>query len=118
MKNYFVPIICCLAVQAFAQQSTNGTLQYSNQTPAALVDIIILKNEQIIDEISTDENGHFSTTLANDTYTFHIEEAGIILHTQQVVIKDNQEIGIIIIPKNETEVALNGSCCYRSKKIS
>ena len=49
MKNYFVPIICCLAVQAFAQQSTNGTLQYSNQTPAALVDIIILKNEQIID---------------------------------------------------------------------
>ena len=117
MKNYFVPIICCLAVQAFAQQSTNGTLQYSNQTPAALVDIIILKNEQIIDEISTDENGHFSTTLANDTYTFHIEEAGIILHTQQVVIKDNQEIGIIIIPKNETEVALNEAVVTGQKKI-
>ncbi|WP_312314121.1 hypothetical protein, partial [Empedobacter brevis] len=82
MFKLFIPILLCATTSVFAQQQQQqqqqfkGALHYTDQSPVALVDIIILKENQVIDEISTDENGFFSAVLENGTYIFRIEETG------------------------------------------
>ena len=101
MKKIFLPLFCCIALQVSAQQEIKGTLQYNNQSPVALADVVILNDEKVIDETSTDENGNFTTTLENGTYTIRVEEAGTLLYTQKIVVENNQNIGLIIVPKTE-----------------
>ena len=116
MKKIFLPIFCCVALQVYAQQEVKGTINYSNQTPVALADVIIMNGEKIVDEVSTDENGHYSTTLEEGNYTIRIEEAGKILHTQQIIVQNNQEIGVIIIPKTDN-VDLKEAVVTSQKKL-
>ena len=77
MNKYFFPLLFCATTTLFAQQQYKGTLQYADQQPIALADVIILKDGKIIDEISTDEKGVFTATLDNGTYTIRVEEVGI-----------------------------------------
>ncbi|WP_413533176.1 TonB-dependent receptor domain-containing protein [Empedobacter brevis] len=117
MKKYFLPIICLTAINMYAQQEVKGTIQYSNQTPIALADVIIFQDDKIIDELSTNENGLFTTTLENGTYVLKVEESGQLLHSQQIIIQDNQEIGLIIVPLKETEITLNETVVTGQKKM-
>ena len=116
MKKIFLPIFCCVALQVYAQQEVKGTINYSNQTPVALADVIIMNGEKIVDEVSTDENGHYSITLEEGNYTIRIEEAGKILHTQQIIVQNNQEIGVIIVPKTDN-VDLKEAVVTSQKKL-
>ncbi|MEG0189475.1 MAG: carboxypeptidase regulatory-like domain-containing protein, partial [Algoriella sp.] len=100
-KLFFSLILCATTTNLFAQQEYKGTLQYSDQKPIALADVIILKDDKIIDETSTDENGQFSTNLESGTYVIRIEEAGVLLHSQEIIVNQNQELGLIIVPKSE-----------------
>ena len=103
-------------MQTFAQQDVKGIIHYTNQTPVALADIIITNGEKIVDEISSDENGQFSTVLEEGTYTIRIEESGRILHTQQINIDNNQDLGLIIVPKTEN-VDLKEAVVTSQKKL-
>ncbi len=116
MKKIFLPLFCCIALQVSAQQEIKGTLQYNNQSPVALADVVILNDEKVIDETSTDENGNFTTTLENGTYTIRVEEAGTLLYTQKIVVENNQNIGLIIVPKTEN-VTLKEAVVTGQKKM-
>ncbi|MGV0756754.1 TonB-dependent receptor domain-containing protein [Empedobacter brevis] len=118
MKKYLLPLILCVAaIQTYAQQEIKGAIQYINQQPVALADVVISQGDKIVDEISTDENGLFTSNLENGTYILKVEEAGILLHSQQIIIQDHQEIGVIIVPKKETEVSLNEAVVTGQKKL-
>ncbi|MCA4775831.1 outer membrane beta-barrel family protein [Empedobacter stercoris] len=121
MKKYFLPIICIASVHTFAQQEIKGTFQYTNQAPIALADVIIFQGEKIIDEISTDENGHFTVLLEEGTYTYRIEEAGILLHSSSLTITNHTDLGIILVPKTEavslTEAVVTGQKKLIEKKV-
>ena len=116
MNKLFIPILLCATTTIFAQQQYKGALHYSDQKPVALTDIIILKDNQIVDEISTDENGLFLTTLANGKYTFRIEEAGILIHSFELLIDQNQDLGVILVPKNEN-ITLKEAVVKSQKKL-
>ncbi|UWX68092.1 outer membrane beta-barrel family protein [Empedobacter stercoris] len=116
MKKYFLPIICIASVHTFAQQEIKGTFQYTNQAPIALADVIIFQGEKIIDEISTDENGHFTVILEEGTYTYRIEEAGILLHSSSLTITNHTDLGIILVPKTEN-VSLAEAVVTGQKKL-
>ncbi|SFN42555.1 Outer membrane receptor proteins, mostly Fe transport [Algoriella xinjiangensis] len=122
MIKFYIPLFCCIAaINVAAQQEQKGVLTYTNQTPVSLSDIIISNGEKIIDEISTDENGNFTVILEAGTYTFRIEEAGTLIYTQEVVVVQNKDIGVIIVPKTEnvtlTEVAVTGQKKLIEKKV-
>lgn len=121
MKKYFLPIICFAAIQTYAQQEIKGTLQYTNQTPVALADVIISQGDKIVDEISTDENGHFTVVLEEGSYTLKIEEAGATLHSLKVDVSKNADLGIILVPKTEnvtlTEAVVTGQKKLIEKKV-
>lgn len=74
MSKLYIPILLFASTSIFAQQQYKGSLQYTNQTPVSLADVIILKDDQIIDEISTDDKGSFTVDLAEGNYTFRIED--------------------------------------------
>ena len=116
MKKLLLPLFCIISMQTFAQQDVKGIIHYTNQTPVALADIIITNGEKIVDEISSDENGQFSTVLEEGTYTIRIEESGRILHTQQINIDNNQDLGLIIVPKTEN-VDLKEAVVTSQKKL-
>lgn len=84
--------------------------------PVSLADVIILKDDQIIDEISTDDKGTFTVDLVEGNYTFRIEEAGVLLHTQTILCGQNQDLGVIIIPKTEN-ITLNETVVKSQKKL-
>ncbi len=121
MKKYFIPIICIASVHTFAQQEIKGTFQYTNQAPIALADVIIFQGEKIIDEISTDKNGHFTVILEEGTYTYRIEVAGILLHSSSLTIMNHTDLGIILVPKTEnvtlTEAVVTGQKKLVEKKV-
>ncbi|HBX63177.1 MAG TPA: hypothetical protein DEG63_08885, partial [Flavobacteriaceae bacterium] len=121
MKKYFLPIICIASVHTFAQQEIKGTFQYTNQAPIALADVIIFQGEKIIDEISTDKNGHFTVILEEGTYTYRIEVAGILLHSSSLTIMNHTDLGIILVPKTEnvtlTEAVVTGQKKLVEKKV-
>ncbi|MDM1299240.1 TonB-dependent receptor [Empedobacter falsenii] len=116
MKKYFLPIICFAAIQTYAQQEVKGIIQYTNQTPVALADVVISQGDKIVDEISTDENGHFSVVLEEGSYNFKIEEAGATLHTITIEISKNADLGVILVPKNEN-VTLKEAVVTGQKKL-
>ncbi|MGV0827271.1 TonB-dependent receptor domain-containing protein [Empedobacter brevis] len=116
MFKLFIPILLCATTSVFAQQQFKGALHYTDQSPVALVDIIILKENQVIDEISTDENGFFSAVLENGTYIFRIEETGILIHSQEILLDQNQDLGVIIVPKNEN-IVLKETVVTGQKKL-
>ncbi len=115
-KLFFTLLFCATSTSIFAQQEYKGTLQYPDQSPVALADIIILKDDTIIDEISTDEKGNFSTTIDKGRYTIRIEEAGVLLNSQEIVLADNQSLGLIIVPKSEN-IALKETVVTSQKKL-
>ena len=115
-KLFFSLILCATTTNLFAQQEYKGTLQYSDQKPIALADVIILKDDKIIDETSTDENGQFLTNLESGTYVIRIEEAGVLLHSQEIIVNQNQELGLIIVPKSEN-VTLKETVVKSQKKL-
>lgn len=116
MKKYFLPIICVAAIQTYAQQEVKGIVQYTNQTPVALADVVISQGDKIVDEISTDENGHFSVVLEEGSYTFKIEEAGVTLHSVTLQVTKNADLGVILVPKTEN-VTLTEAVVTGQKKI-
>ncbi|WP_314241663.1 TonB-dependent receptor domain-containing protein [Empedobacter tilapiae] len=116
MSKLYIPILLCASTSIFAQQQYKGSLQYVNQTPVSLADVIIIKDDQIIDEISTDEKGNFIVELAIGNYTFRIEEAGILLHNQTILCGQNQDLGVIIIPKTEN-ITLTETVVKSQKKL-
>lgn len=117
MKKLLIPIICCITtVNIYAQQDKKGILTYTDQSPIAFVDVIIQDGANIIDEISTDENGVFSTSLPSGNYIFRIEENGSLLHTQTIIVNDDAEIGVISIPKPEN-VSLKEAVVTSQKKL-
>lgn len=116
MSKLYIPILLCASTSIFAQQQYKGSLQYVNQTPVSLADVIIIKDDQIIDEISTDEKGNFIVELAKGNYTFRIEEAGTLIYTQDILCEQNQDLGIIIIPKTEN-ITLNETVVKSQKKL-
>ncbi len=85
MSKLYIPILLFASTSIFAQQQYKGSLQYANQTSVSLADVIILKDDQIIDEISTDDKGNFVVELPEGNYTFRIEEAGVLLYTQTIL---------------------------------
>ena len=121
MKKYFLPIICVAAIQTYAQQEVKGIIQYTNQTPVALADVIISQGDKIVDEISTDENGHFTVILEEGSYTLKIEEAGTTLHSLKIDVSKNADLGIILVPKTEnvtlTEAVVTGQKKLIEKKV-
>ena len=72
MSKLFIPILFCATTALYGQQQYKGVLQYSDQTPVGLVDLIIIKDDNIIEEILTDEKGFFSTELIPGSYTLSI----------------------------------------------
>lgn len=116
MSKPLIPFFICATTTLFAQQQYKGKLQYTNQTAVALVDIIVLKDEQLVDEISTDENGFFTIDLISGTYTFRIEDGGVLIHSQEINFDQNQDMGIIIIPKNEN-IALKETVVTSQKRL-
>ena len=48
MSKLYIPILLFASTSIFAQQQYKGSLQYANQTPVSLADVIILKDDQII----------------------------------------------------------------------
>lgn len=116
MSKLYIPILLCASTSIFAQQQYKGSLQYVNQTPVSLADVIIIKDDQIIDEISTDEKGNFIVELVEGNYTFRIEEAGILLHNQTILCGQNQDLGVIIIPKTEN-ITLTETVVKSQKKL-
>ncbi len=84
--------------------------------PVSLADVIILKDDQIIEEISTDDKGSFTVDLAEGNYMFRIEEAGVLLHTQTILCGKNQDLGVIILPKTEN-ITLNETVVKSQKKL-
>ena len=116
MKKYFLPIICVAAIQTYAQQEVKGIIQYTNQTPVALADVVISQGDKIVDEISTDENGHFSVVLEEGSYTFKIEEAGVTLHSVTLQVTKNADLGVILVPKTEN-VTLTEAVVTGQKKL-
>ena len=116
MSKLYIPILLFASTSIFAQQQYKGSLQYTNQTPVSLADVIILKDDQIIDEISTDDKGNFVVELAEGNYTFRIEEAGVLLHTQTILCGQNQDLGVIIVPKTE-KITLNETVVKSQKKL-
>ncbi|MGL5234731.1 MAG: TonB-dependent receptor domain-containing protein [Empedobacter falsenii] len=121
MKKYFLPIICFAAIQTYAQQEVKGIIQYTNQTPVALADVVISQGDKIVDEISTDENGHFSVILEEGSYTFKIEETGVTLHSVMLQVTKNADLGVILVPKTEnvtlTEAVVTGQKKLVEKKV-
>lgn len=116
MSKLFIPILLCATTALYGQQQYKGVLQYSNQTSVSLVDIIIIKDDKIIDEISTDEKGFFATELNQGTYTLRIEDAGALIHSQEVSFDQKDDLGVIIIPKNEN-IALKETVVTSQKKL-
>ncbi|MGV0921966.1 TonB-dependent receptor domain-containing protein [Empedobacter falsenii] len=116
MSKLYIPILLFASTSIFAQQQYKGSLQYTNQMPVSLADMIILKDDQIIDEISTDDKGSFTVDLAEGNYTFRIEEAGVLLHTQTILCGQNQDLGVIIIPKTEN-ITLTETVVKSQKKL-
>lgn len=101
MKKHLFPLITLLAITTYAQQETKGIILQPNQTPASFVDIIIISDEKIFDQTSTDEKGTFTTTLENGNYILQVEEAGIIIYSQPIIVDGGKEIGVIIIPEKD-----------------
>lgn len=116
MKKILVPIFCFVSVFSFAQSEYKGAIHNNDHTPGKYLDIIISNEEKIVDEISTDDNGNFVTILENGTYTITIEESGILLHTQQIVLSDGKEIGVIILPLKES-VSLKETVITSQRKL-
>ncbi|MGL5233362.1 MAG: TonB-dependent receptor domain-containing protein, partial [Empedobacter falsenii] len=116
MSKLYIPILLFASTSIFAQQQYKGNLQYTNQTPVSLADVIILKDDQIIEEISTDDKGSFTVDLAEGNYMFRIEEAGVLLHTQTILCGKNQDLGVIILPKTEN-ITLNETVVKSQKKL-
>ena len=116
MNKYFFPLLFCATTTLFAQQQYKGTLQYADQQSIPLADVIILKDGKIIDEISTDEKGVFTATLDNGTYTIRVEEVGVLLHSQEIVLDNNQDLGLIIVQKAEN-VSLKETVVKSQKKL-
>ena len=115
-KRYASLFIVALTTSVFAQQNFKGTLQFTDQKPVALVDLIILQNDQIIQEVSTDENGQFTVLVERGKYTIRIEENGETLHTQEINFGQNSDLGLIIIP-NKENVTLKESVVTGQKKL-
>ncbi|MGV0957423.1 TonB-dependent receptor domain-containing protein [Empedobacter falsenii] len=116
MSKLYIPILLFASTSIFAQQQYKGSLQYANQTSVSLADVIILKDDQIIDEISTDDKGNFVVELPEGNYTFRIEEAGVLLYTQTILCGQNQDLGVIILPKTEN-ITLTETVVKSQKKL-
>lgn len=116
MSKLYIPILLFASTSIFAQQQYKGSLQYTNQMPVSLADVIILKDDQIIEEISTDDKGSFTVDLVEGNYMFRIEEAGVLLHTQTILCGKNQDLGVIILPKTEN-ITLNETVVKSQKKL-
>ena len=121
MKRVFLPLFCCIAVTTYAQQEYKGIIHTNNHSPASFVDVVILNEEKVVDEISTDEQGQFSTILEDGTYTIKIEEAGIVLFSQPLIISNGKEIGVIVLPEKENvnlkETVITGQKKMIEKKV-
>lgn len=116
MKKHLFPLIMLLSITTYAQQETKGIILQPNQAPASFVDLIIISDEKIIDQISTDEQGIFTTTLEDGNYTLQVEEAGVIIHSQPIVVHENKEIGVIILPEKD-KIALKETVVVGQKKL-
>lgn len=116
MSKLFIPILFCATTALYGQQQYKGVLQYSDQTPVGLVDLIIIKDDNIIEEILTDEKGFFSTELIPGTYTLRIEDGGVLIHSLEVSFDKKDNLGVIIIPKSEN-IALKETVVTSQKKM-
>lgn len=116
MKKYIFPIFTLFAIHSYSQQEVKGIILHQDQSPAPYVDVILLTDHKIIDEVSTDENGIFKTFLENGNYILRIEESGIALHTQSILIAGDKEIGVIVLP-NQENITLKETVVTGQKKL-
>ena len=121
MKKIIIPILLSCSTLSLAQTETKGQIKYPDVSTSSYFDLIFKSDQKIEDEISTDENGNFTIILEEGNYQLIIEEQGIVLHTQNVTIKNGQDIGVIIVPKNEqvtlTETVVKGQKKLVEKKV-
>ena len=116
MRKLTIPLFIICSTTTFAQSQNKGIITYEDNSPIVYADIIILKDNLQVGETSTDENGIFISDLAAGTYEIRIEENGILLHSQEIVIGENAEIGVIKIKKSE-EISLKETVVTGQKKL-
>ena len=116
MKKIFTPILFSFMVCSYAQSEVKGNISNHDGSPAAFIDILIKKDEKYIDEVSTDEDGLFTTLLEDGTYEFTFSDAGVQISKQIVTFNSQQGIGVIILPKPEN-IALKETVITGQKKL-
>ncbi|WP_322970713.1 outer membrane beta-barrel family protein [Faecalibacter sp. LW9] len=116
MKKILTPIACFFTFYAYAQTEVKGSITLHDGSPAAFIDILIKKDEKYIDEVSTDENGLYTTLLEDGTYEFFFSDAGVQIAKQNVSFHQDQEIGVLVLPKPEN-IALKETVITGQKKL-
>lgn len=113
-------LFCFTSINAFSQQEVKGALLYEDNSPVTYADILILDNDILLQETSTNEEGIFSTILKQGKFTIRIEQYGSLLYTQEIDV-NNDNLGIILIPKNDhitlAETVVSGQKKLIEKKV-
>lgn len=117
IKNYFSIACCLMAFTAYAQDHIKATVQYSDQTAAVYVDVLLLgADETVITSTTTDENGVFNLVAENGQYMLVIEEYGKQIYSQKISIQQSQDLGLILLAQAE-EVTLKEAVVTGQKKL-
>ncbi len=91
-------VLLCLPLVSFAQNTINGTITDTDNTPLWGVNVIV--KEAITNGTDTDENGQYNLILDKEAKTLIFSFVGF--KTQEVIINNQNNIDIVLIEESTT----------------
>lgn len=117
MNKFFFNILFCLsATFGYSQDEYRVKIKNEDKFPISHVDIIIIKDNKVLKELSTDEKGEFLVVLEKGNYIIKIEEAGILLNSQSIYFENDKEINLLVTSQNEN-IFLGETVITSQKKL-
>jgi hypothetical protein len=101
MKNYVTLIFLFIGILTFSQTfHLSGKVTDEENTPVDFAEVILSVKDSVLKSELTGEDGSFTfSSLWQENYTLAIKQAGEILHTQNLFLTDNLDLGNIRIQK-------------------
>ncbi|MDR2121781.1 MAG: TonB-dependent receptor [Flavobacteriaceae bacterium] len=101
MKNYVALIFLFIGTLTFSQTfHLSGKVTDEENTPVDFAEVILSVKDSVLRSELTGEDGSFTFSgLLQENYTLAIKQTGEILHTQDLFLTDNLDLGNIRIQK-------------------
>ncbi|GET49324.1 TonB-dependent receptor [Capnocytophaga felis] len=114
MKTIFSFLFLWVATLSAQEVVLSGVVQNQQQKPAEFINVLLKKDDKVVQGAITDASGKFSVKILKGNYTLILEQFGTELFSKNVSISENTDLGVI---KIDEAIQMEGTTVEGRKKL-